>query len=193
MLNHTVGTDISKFFFGGYSLEGNIGKQTRGHNHSSYARLIANDLAINSFEYDLPIVYNEACLVSPEKSTVHCPDVKIVYLQAADKTVFRSFYPENQRYFGKHFRVTWGADLSKSRHYTVCNVMEPRLYNAYVRALEQKEELDMTVFDDSVHDYFIITLKNYKQPSGISSRIFEPHQPHSYQVTGPIGYGMCPS
>jgi cytochrome b involved in lipid metabolism len=38
VIEHNVGTDISKFFFGGYSLEGNIGKQTPGYNHSPFAR-----------------------------------------------------------------------------------------------------------------------------------------------------------
>jgi cytochrome b involved in lipid metabolism len=54
VLQHTIGTDISKFFFGGYSLEGNIGTHTRGHSHSSDARLIVNDLAIAIYERNIP-------------------------------------------------------------------------------------------------------------------------------------------
>ena len=38
---------------------------------------------------------------------------------------------------GKHFRVAWvGNDQKVSRHYTICNVMEPTQYNAYLLALE---------------------------------------------------------
>lgn len=47
VLQHTIGQDISKFFYGGYSLEGNLqAKPIRGYNHSNIARLIVNDLII---------------------------------------------------------------------------------------------------------------------------------------------------
>ena len=46
-LKHNIGKDISKFFYGGYSMEGNLGKKpASGHAHSNYARKIVNDLAI---------------------------------------------------------------------------------------------------------------------------------------------------
>ena len=42
-----LGTDIAKFFYGGYCLEDNLGpKPAFGWRHSNYARMIANDLAI---------------------------------------------------------------------------------------------------------------------------------------------------
>jgi cytochrome b involved in lipid metabolism len=44
LIQHNVGRDISKFFFGGYSLENY--PSAKGHNHSNFARMIANDLAI---------------------------------------------------------------------------------------------------------------------------------------------------
>jgi len=47
VINHTVGTDIAKFFYGGYCLEDNLGpKPAFGWRHSNYARYIANDIAI---------------------------------------------------------------------------------------------------------------------------------------------------
>jgi stearoyl-CoA desaturase (delta-9 desaturase) len=42
VMNHNVGRDISKFFFGGYCLEDNDKPNNRGHNHSVYARMIVN-------------------------------------------------------------------------------------------------------------------------------------------------------
>jgi len=51
VLQHNIGRDISKFFHGGYSLEGNLGTQpARGYAHTALARLIVNDLAIAVFE-----------------------------------------------------------------------------------------------------------------------------------------------
>lgn len=59
MLKHNIGRDISKFFFGGYSLENNADKGTVGHNHSVYARMIVNELAIAIFEKELPCCTEE--------------------------------------------------------------------------------------------------------------------------------------
>lgn len=53
VIKHNIGTDISKFFFGGYSLEGNLNGVSQGHNHSSYARRIVNSLAIAIYERDI--------------------------------------------------------------------------------------------------------------------------------------------
>lgn len=42
-----MGQDVSKFFHGGYALEGNLGpRPSPGIKHSNYARLIVNDLII---------------------------------------------------------------------------------------------------------------------------------------------------
>lgn len=47
VLKHNVGKDISKFFYGGYSVEGNLtGLPPLGNNHSNYARIIVNDLIV---------------------------------------------------------------------------------------------------------------------------------------------------
>ncbi len=54
VLQHNVGEDISKFFFGGYCLEGNLKGISPGHKHSAYARLIVNELAIAIYERDIP-------------------------------------------------------------------------------------------------------------------------------------------
>ena len=43
LIKHHIGRDISKYFHGGYSLEGNLaGPPARGHLHSNYARKIVN-------------------------------------------------------------------------------------------------------------------------------------------------------
>lgn len=51
VLKHNIGRDVSKFFHGGYSLEGNLsGPPASGYKHSNYARMIVNSLAIAQFE-----------------------------------------------------------------------------------------------------------------------------------------------
>ena len=41
-LNHNIGRDVSKFFYGGYALEGNTEKVQSGHRHGNYARMVVN-------------------------------------------------------------------------------------------------------------------------------------------------------
>lgn len=53
VINHNVGSDISKFFFGGYCLEDNLTGRSVGHAHSVYAKMIVNDLAIAVLDADL--------------------------------------------------------------------------------------------------------------------------------------------
>lgn len=79
VINHSIGSDVSKFFFGGYNLEGNLGQITPGHNHSAYARMIVNELAIAHFEKDIPIEINTVCLRSESKSRIHAPDIKVIH------------------------------------------------------------------------------------------------------------------
>ena len=50
-LVQNIGRDISKFFYGGYSLENNFGPSpSKGHFHSNYARIIVNDLIVGVYE-----------------------------------------------------------------------------------------------------------------------------------------------
>lgn len=54
MLQHNIGRDISKFFYGGYSFEDNLGANPAGGNrHSNYARIIVNDIAIATYEANI--------------------------------------------------------------------------------------------------------------------------------------------
>lgn len=56
MLSHNVGRDISKFFYGGYSMEGNLsGSPSSGHIHTNYARYIVNDLIIGHYEKHIQV------------------------------------------------------------------------------------------------------------------------------------------
>jgi hypothetical protein len=54
LMRHNIGTDISKYFYGGYCLEGNQGPTPAfGHPHSTVARMIINDLIVANYEDDI--------------------------------------------------------------------------------------------------------------------------------------------
>lgn len=69
VLHHTMGTDISKYFFGGYCLEGNLKGRPSGHNHSADARMIVNDLAVAIYERDIPTT-TQTMYLQEKKSTI---------------------------------------------------------------------------------------------------------------------------
>lgn len=82
VIRHNIGQDISKFFFGGYCLEGNLEGVSPGHKHSSYARLIVNDLAIAIFEREIPTTTGQTVKLSLQNSLVLTPDIKHVVLES---------------------------------------------------------------------------------------------------------------
>ena len=121
-LQKVVGSDISKFFFGGYALENNLFGVAPGYTHSYYAKRIANDLAIGVYEKDIAQGTHIVEQVRSMSDTVN-NDTQTVVL-ATDKPTesFKSFY-DDYRVIGKHFRVQWSGKIDLSRHYTICNVM----------------------------------------------------------------------
>ena len=50
MLNINSGRDISKFFYGGYCLEGNGASPAKGYNHSNYAKMIVDSLVVGHYQ-----------------------------------------------------------------------------------------------------------------------------------------------
>jgi cytochrome b involved in lipid metabolism len=103
VLNHLVGTDISKFFYGGYSLEDNA-TNVRGHNHSNQAKMIANDIAVAVYEKDIEVchVQVDQCL---KDSHQICTDVHLVVLCAEKPISAFKLLHTDFRILGKHFRV----------------------------------------------------------------------------------------
>lgn len=53
LIEHFIGQDISKFFYGGYQLENYTGKKTH-HNHSAIAFHQVNRLIIAKLNYEAP-------------------------------------------------------------------------------------------------------------------------------------------
>ena len=86
VLKHCIGRDISKFFYGGYSLDGNIGKDkpNRGHFHSAFARKIANSLIIAHFEKETNRV-TTICRLREDRIYNVSPIIKTFFMQAVDK------------------------------------------------------------------------------------------------------------
>lgn len=107
-LKHNIGRDISKYFYGGYSLDGNLEKTNprKGVIHSSYARGIVNELIIAYYEKDVDKT-STICRLREDKIFEVNPMIKTFYMQSVDKAPVPNF---KRNYHGfevltKHFWI----------------------------------------------------------------------------------------
>lgn len=139
VLNHNIGRDISKFFHGGYSLENNLGpRPAAGYKHSNVARQVVNSLIIAQFQKENQVQSTLCRLIDSESQMVN-QTTKVLYLQESNGRIvpnFKPFYPGLSS-LGLHFLVRCLTGTKPARHYTVCNVMRPHVYQALVRALNE--------------------------------------------------------
>lgn len=147
LISHNIGRDISKFFYGGYSLEDNLSGSgpAQGHAHSTYARKIVNNLAIARYQPEIE-VNTTSCRVRNDLCSQVNRDVKTIVLESVEKkgnvTNFKSYF-NNWEYLGQHFLVRSGTGISSiTRHYTICNAMRPDIYQAYISALKHPSSPD---------------------------------------------------
>ena len=186
VIEHCIGQDISKFFFGGFSLENNIDPKTKGYHHSYAAYMIVNELTVAYFEDDIPCSVVEVMHDQAKATSVNA-DTKTITLKSANRCANLKHHYSDFRVLGKHFRVTIAGDPNFSRHYTICNVMMKRIYDAYLESLEKCQALPSFAVDDSDKDNRTFTVKNYER--GMSATFFNDAQT-VYNIKGPIGKGF---
>ena len=176
-LNHNIGRDISKFFYGGYSLENNDdGVRVKGHRHGNFARMIVNQLAIAYYDpvFDVAIT---KCKVINEGLRVNS-DTTILTLQSIDNTNvdnFKRFYP-GLLVLGKNFlvsNVSSTLEIPVKRHYSICWSMCPRIMANLIRCLDSDAAhlFDKSLYSIDDKSYIAFTIKNYNTATGLSKKI----------------------
>jgi hypothetical protein len=137
VMKHNIGRDISKFFYGGYCLEGNLTGIQNGHVHSNYARKIVNDLIAAQLNRKEPI-QSTICTVD-KKHTVNSTTMTL-YLKSVESGVvpnFKRYYP-GLSMIGKHFTVRSLENKKVTRHYTVSNAMRPEFIHELSKQLSDE-------------------------------------------------------
>lgn len=106
-MKHNIGKNISKYFHGSYSLEGNLvpnGKDRRVA-HSNYARKIVNQLIIAQLYTPGFAVQSTICTIDRTKTFKLNETTSAIYFKAMkQENSFRRFYP-GLSMLGKHFTV----------------------------------------------------------------------------------------
>jgi len=176
-LLQNVGRDISKFFYGGYSLDGNAGRpgsNSSAYAHSNMARKIANKYAIAVLASRTKPVgrftIDHSKTLSLNKSTSSFVFKKLSYSANIGHGVDSSVYfPDDIAQLGKHFLFSSlgknGVPISAmsrilKRHYTITNSLRESMYKKMIECLNsgnnQIGELETKI--DSVH----CSIKDYK-------------------------------
>jgi len=179
VIEHTVGTDIAKFFYGGYSLEDNL-KATPafGFRHSNYARMIANDIAIARFECGADGSVVSGCRLRWDLDNVVNRATRSFVLETLDRKPrlnYKAYFPGTKN-LTKHFWIRNMNNPAVIRHYTTCNAMAPRFYKELVRVLNDESQIatfDKSVLNSADANHMTFTIKNYKKEGGLSFRFFE--------------------
>lgn len=205
IIERTRGTDISKFFYGGYNLE----PLTNGknYNHTNYARVACETLIIGKMHRSaniFKVVIDAECDASEDKL------IKTFKFVAAPGTVLGE---QVQRHFpisgtGRHYLL---QEVTKDqryvgniRHYTVSNVMAEDQYTnmcsaleSHVRNREGGQEkiirLDQSLYSMASAKNFSLTLKAYWDARGLSARMFESSMSRDgteFMCKGPLGKSL---
>jgi hypothetical protein len=177
VIETNIGRDISKFFYGGYCLEGNTQGQSSGYNHSNYALAIANNLvvAINAKETN-PQITLTTCNI--DRTHMWTKSVGTVFMEAKEgkpQPNFKNFWPGFSM-LGKHYKIRSLKNTLVHRHYTICNTMRPEIHNGYLECIKANDGslFNTELLSQKDSTYVNFTIKNYNQEKGVSFRPYLP-------------------
>ena len=90
-MKHNIGRDVRKFFYGGYSLDGNLGAvPARGYAHSWYAKEIVNQLIVAVFEPETNYP-GIICKVDQKKTERQNESTAVVFLKNTNGVAVPNF------------------------------------------------------------------------------------------------------
>lgn len=133
-IKQNIGRDVSKFFYGGYAMEGNRPNQSiMGYNHSNYARLVVNSITIGRYEPQVAVATATCKLRTDLTSSVNKHTSVFVFEEVSQNALvnFKRFYPGFEC-MTKHFLLRNLQNEKVFRHYTICNAMIPDVYKTYI-------------------------------------------------------------
>lgn len=161
LIEQTAGRDISKYFYGGYSLDANHSDPNSGQNpvhaHSNLARKVVQRHVVAYLE-KAKVVEPVFELDDMDHTKIHSSTVKTLHFKLVQSesaamlpnSSLQKYYSDFES-FGKHFTIVhmnpaendvrtkaFGSRASLKRHYTICNVMRPGFFHTLVHELNKK-------------------------------------------------------
>ena len=190
LIEQNIGRDISKFFYGGYSLENY--DYVAPNAHTNIARMVVNTLVIARLTSNAPVTKAKI----QERTKVNDFAQTITFKGVQPTPGVKRFYKE-LTFIGKHYLVYLESRPEVKRHYTVSNCMKKEVYLEYVRALNDsinqrkpKPISEHLLECDEDTSEITITCKNYKFKNGLSTQLHTENEHDTYHVEGPMGKGL---
>jgi len=114
----------------------------------------------------------------------------------SEKPMFKNFH-EGLTMNGKHFKIRSLLNMEVHRHYTICNTMQPEVYNSLVECLKAGDASNFAkekLLSETKSNFVNFTIKNYNQPKGVSFRPYDdPAMLSEFELQGPVGRGLDPN
>lgn len=133
-MEHNVGRDISKYFYGGYILECNSGVKPRAH--SNVARKIVNQLIIGRL---IEKAHTFSVRVSASQVINHFSKTFIMRAEGHDPG-WRAPASTDLSNFGRHYLLRSYSNPKVKRHYTIAASMKRDAYDQYCGLIHQYRE-----------------------------------------------------
>jgi hypothetical protein len=171
VLEQNIGRDISKFFYGGYTLENSSG--LKQYTHSNIAKRVVNSLIIGRLIDEAP----SGTMKVYDSHKVN-KDTKVFVLKAKKLLKGVKLYHSRLDAIGRHYLVSNDINPNVKRHYTITSCMKKDAYEEYLRVIKDALETGETtpvhksLLDDRDGSLAVITLKNYGQKKGVSTSFF---------------------
>ena len=112
------------------------------------------------------------------KKTKNNKETSTFCFETMDSKPVKNFHYwfEDLNMIGRHYLMAAASNPTLMRQYTVCNTMIPEFYNDIIRLCQQVIEGEEPTFDQKWFEFknenrMYLTLKNYKQPTGLSAKI----------------------
>jgi hypothetical protein len=137
LLEHNIGRDISKFFYGGYSLENSSG--LKSYAHSNIAKRVVNSLIIGRLIDNAPFSRMKVY----ESYKVN-QDTKVFVLKSNKQVKGLKLYHKKLEAIGRHYLICNDIYPSVKRHYTITNCMKKDIYFEYIRIMKDVLEKGKT-------------------------------------------------
>jgi hypothetical protein len=136
VLRHNIGRDVSKFFYGGYSMENK--NFPKPFTHSNMARKVVNSIIVGTLEAKAP----EGVYKIIERAKVNDSTHTITFKSVSDVPSKARLFYKDLSMIGKHFLIRDVKKPRVRRHYTISNCMKPDVYVKYTRMIKEYLEND---------------------------------------------------
>lgn len=174
LLEHLIGQDVSKYFYGGYALEASRGDKPWFH--SNVSRVIVNSLIVARLNDNAPVVIAkvQSNFAINESTTAY-------FFQVTGSRTLKAPGITDVSCIGRHYLIRAKNMPKVKRQYTLCQSLNPDIHDVLHQAIKKASKVQTLINEDkqalaenpSKKGEIFMVIKNYSIPGGFSDYIAE--------------------